>query len=228
MERGQRVLMFAGGRYPLVLERGEGCRVWDVDGKAYLDFLGGLAVDSLGHAPKVLQDAVTDQAARLVQTSNFTFNLPAIELAEWLISHSPFDQVFFSNSGGEANEAALKLVRKWGKLEHGGAYRMISTEHSFHGRTLATTAANGHEAYRKPFEPMPEGFDFVPFDDIDALADAVTDETVGVILEPIQAEGGVMTSSPTTRPSLPDDPSPFRPTPPNKRRGGPRATASLR
>jgi acetylornithine aminotransferase/acetylornithine/N-succinyldiaminopimelate aminotransferase len=197
MERGRRVLMFPGGRYPLVIERGEGCRVWDVEGKSYLDFLGGLAVDSLGHAPPILVAALADQAARLVQTSNFIFNLPAIELAEWLVAHSPFDQVFFSNSGGEANEAAFKLARKWGKRERGGAYRIVSAEHSFHGRTLATTAATGHEAYRKPFEPMPQGFDFVPFNDIDALADAVTDATVAVILEPIQAEGGVNIPSDT-------------------------------
>lgn len=189
--------MFPDGRYPLVLERGDGCRVWDVDGKEYLDFLGGLAVASLGHAPKALQAALSAQAALLVQTSNFTFNRPAIELAEWLIQHSPFDQVFFSNSGGEANEAAFKLARKWGKGERDGAFRFISTEHSFHGRTLATTAATGHEAYRKPFEPMPDGFDFVPFNDIDAMADAVTDQTVAVVLEPIQAEGGVNVPSDT-------------------------------
>lgn len=191
MDRARQVLMLTNGRYPLVLERGEGCRVWDVDGKGYLDFLGGLAVDSLGHAPRVVQEALAKQAATLIQTSNLTFNRPAIELAEWLTAHSPFDQVFFCNSGAEANETAFKLARKWGKRERNDAYRIISTEHSFHGRTLSTTAATGHSAYQTPFAPMPDGYDFVPYDDIDALADAVTDQTVGVILEPIQAEGGV-------------------------------------
>jgi acetylornithine/N-succinyldiaminopimelate aminotransferase len=191
IERARGPLMLTQGRYPLVLERGEGCRVWDVDGKKYLDFLGGLAVASLGHAPRALQEALAKQAAQIVQTSNFTLNVPQIELAEWLVAHSPFDQVFFCNSGAEANEAAFKLARKWGKKERNGAYRIISTENSFHGRTLATVAATGTVAYRTPFEPLPEGFDFVPFSNIDAMADAVADDTVAVVLEPIQAEGGV-------------------------------------
>ncbi|MSQ23024.1 MAG: acetylornithine transaminase [Chloroflexi bacterium] len=178
-------------RYPLVIERGEGCRVWDVDGRRYLDFLGGLAVDSLGHAPQVLVDAVAAQAGRLIQTSNLLYTIPQVELAEFLVARSPFDRVFFSNSGAEANEAAFKLARKWGKRERGGAYRIIAADNSFHGRTLATVAATGNAAYRTPFEPLPDGFDFVAFNDVDALADAVTEETAGVILEPIQAEGGV-------------------------------------
>jgi predicted acetylornithine/succinylornithine family transaminase len=183
--------MYTYRRYPIVAARGEGCRLWDVDGKVYLDFLGGLAVDSLGHSPRVVVEAVQKQAATLIQTSNLIYTLPQIELAEFLTERSPFDRVFFCNSGAEANEAALKLARKWGKGERNGAYRIITTENSFHGRTLATIAATGTEAYRKPFEPMPEGYDFVPFNDVDAMADAVTDETVGVILEPIQAEGGI-------------------------------------
>jgi predicted acetylornithine/succinylornithine family transaminase len=178
-------------RYPVVVERGEGCRIWDVDGKAYLDFLGGLAVDSLGHAPRVVVETVSGQAAQLIQTSNLLYTLPQIELAEFLVERSCFDRVFFCNSGAEANEAAFKLARKWGKLHRGGAYRVIAADNSFHGRTLATVAATGNPAYRRPFEPMPEGFDFVPFNDVDALADAVIDETVAVVLEAIQAEGGI-------------------------------------
>src|SRR5439155_11410170 len=116
---------------------------------------------------------------------------PQIELAEFLVERSGFDRVFFCNSGAEANEAALKLARKWGKRERKGAYRVIAAENSFHGRTLATIAATGTAAYRTPFEPMPEGYDFVPFNDVDALADAVNDDTVAVILEAIQAEGGL-------------------------------------
>ena len=191
MERESRALMYTYRRYPIVAKRGDGCRLWDVDGKVYLDFLGGLAVDSLGHAPRVVVEAVQKQAATLIQTSNLIYTLPQIELAEFLTAHSGFDRVFFCNSGAEANEAALKLARKWGKRERNGAYRIVTTENSFHGRTLATIAATGTEAYRKPFEPMPEGYDFVPFNDVDAMADAVTDQTVGVILEPIQAEGGI-------------------------------------
>ena len=191
MERESRALMYTYRRYPAVIERGEGCRVWDVEGKAYLDFLGGLAVDSLGHAPAVVVAALARQASQLIQTSNLLYTIPQIELAEFLVDHSPFDRVFFSNSGAEANEAALKLARKWGKRERNGAYRVIAANNSFHGRTLATVAATGNPAYREPFEPMPDGFDFVPFNDIDAIADAVTAQTVGVILEPIQAEGGI-------------------------------------
>ena len=191
MERESRALMYTYRRYPAVIERGEGCRVWDVEGKAYLDFLGGLAVDSLGHAPAGGVAALARQASPLIQTSNLLYTIPQIELAEFLVDHSPFDRVFFSNSGAEANEAALKLARKWGKRERNGAYRVIAANNSFHGRTLATVAATGNPAYREPFEPMPDGFDFVPFNDIDAIADAVTAQTVGVILEPIQAEGGI-------------------------------------
>jgi predicted acetylornithine/succinylornithine family transaminase len=195
VERERRVLMQTYRRYPIVADRGEGCRIWDVDGKEYLDFLGGLAVDSLGHAPRVVQDAVTAQAGRLLQTSNLLYTMPQIELAEFLIERSSLDRVFFCNSGAEANEAAIKLARKWGKRNRGGAYRLIAADRSFHGRTLATLAATANPAYREPFQPLPEGFDFVPFDDIDAMADAVTDETVGVLLEPIQAEGGLHPAS---------------------------------
>jgi acetylornithine/N-succinyldiaminopimelate aminotransferase len=194
VERESRVLMQTYKRYPIVAARGEGCRLWDVEGRAYLDFLGGLAVDVLGHAPRVLADAVASQAAQLVQTSNLLFNVPQIELAEFLVERSPFDRAFFCNSGAEANEAALKLARKWGKTERGGAYRVIAAENSFHGRTLGTVAATWNPAYRAPFEPL-GGVDFVPFDNVDAMADAVTDETVAVMLEPIQAEGGLYPAS---------------------------------
>jgi len=191
MERESRVLMRTYGRYPLVVDRGEGCRIWDVDGTSYLDFLGGLAVDVLGHAPRVIAEAVAQQAGQLIQTSNLLYTLPQVELAESLVDRSPFDRVFFCNSGAEANEAAFKLARKWGKANRRGAYRVIAADNSFHGRTLATVAATANPAYRKPFEPLPEGFDFVPFNNVDALTDAVTDDTVAVILEPIQAEGGL-------------------------------------
>jgi acetylornithine aminotransferase/acetylornithine/N-succinyldiaminopimelate aminotransferase len=183
--------MFIHHRYPVVVARGEGCRIWDVEGKEYLDFLGGLAVDCLGHAAPVFVEAVAKQAAQLVQTSNLLYTMPQVELAEFLVARSPLDKVFYCNSGAEANEAAFKLARKWGKLHRNGAYRIIAAENSFHGRTLATVAATGTPAYRAPFEPMPDGFDFAPFNNVDALADAVNDDTVAIILEPIQAEGGL-------------------------------------
>jgi acetylornithine/N-succinyldiaminopimelate aminotransferase len=201
-ERESRVLMQTYKRYPIVADHGEGCRLWDVDGRGYLDFLGGLAVDVLGHAPRVLAEAVARQAAQLVQTSNLIYTLPQVELAEFLVERSPFDRVFFCNSGAEANEAALKLARKWGKSEKGGAYRVIAAENSFHGRTLGTVAATWNPAYRAPFEPLGGGVDFVPFDNIDAMADAVTEETVAVILEPVQAEGGLFPASDDYLPSV--------------------------
>ncbi|HEY3116053.1 MAG TPA: aspartate aminotransferase family protein [Chloroflexota bacterium] len=190
-ERAGRVLMDTYRRYPVVVARGEACRIWDVEGNSYLDFLGGLAVDCLGHAPPAVAEALHRQADLLLQTSNLMYTLPQIELAEFLVERSPFDSVFFCNSGAEANEAAFKLARKWGKLHRGGAYRIIAADHSFHGRTLATVAATGNAAYRDAFEPLPDGFDFVPFNNADALADAVRDETVAVVLEAIQAEGGI-------------------------------------
>src|SRR4051812_38749819 len=159
MERESRALMYTYKRYPLVIERGEGCRVWDVDGRPYLDFLGGLAVDCLGHAPRVVAETVTAQAARLLQTSNLLYTLPQIELAEFLVEHSCLDRVFFCNSGAEANEAAFKLPRKGEKLYKGGAHRIIAANTSFHGRTMGALAATGTEAYRRPFEPLPAGFD---------------------------------------------------------------------
>ncbi len=189
IERERAALMQTYRRYPVVAERGEGCRLWDVEGNQYLDFLGGLAVDSLGHAPRVVQQALAEQSARLLQTSNLLYTKPQIELAEFLIDHSSFDRVFFCNSGAEANEAAIKLARKWGKAHRNGAYRLIAAERAFHGRTMATLSATANPTYRDPFQPLPEGFDFVPFDDIDTMADAVTEQTVAVILEPIQAEG---------------------------------------
>jgi len=191
MERERAALMQTYRRYPIVAERGEGCRLWDVDGREYLDFLGGLAVDCLGHAPRVVQEALAEQGARLLQTSNLLYTMPQIELAEFLVEHSCLDRVFFCNSGAEANEAAIKLARKWGKSHRKGAYRMIAAERAFHGRTMATLAATANAAYRDPFQPLPEGFDFVPFNDIDSMADAITTETVAIILEPIQAEGGL-------------------------------------
>jgi predicted acetylornithine/succinylornithine family transaminase len=182
---------FRNRRAPVVIERGEGCRVWDVEGHEYLDLIAGIAVVSLGHASPVVQHALAEQSAKLVQISNLFYSVPQLELAELLTQHSPFDRVFFCNSGAEANEAAIKLARKWGKQHRNGAYAVIAAEHAFHGRTLATVTATGKDAYMLPYAPLPEGFPHVPFNDMDALERAVDDTTVAVLLEPIQGESGV-------------------------------------
>src|SRR5437868_1883827 len=183
-------------RPPMVLERGQGSRVWDVEGREYLDMIAGIAVVSLGHSSPVVQRALAEQSAKLIHISNLYYSIPQLELAQLLIDHSPFDRVFFGNSGAEANEAAIKLARKWGRRNRDGAYAVITAEHAFHGRTLATVTATGKEAYMRPFAPLPEGFVHVPLNDMDALERAVDSTTAAVLLEPIQGESGVNVSTP--------------------------------
>ena len=182
---------FANRRPPIVIERGQGSRVWDVEGREYLDMIAGIAVVSLGHSSPVVQRALAEQAATLIHISNLFYSIPQLELAQLLTENSPFDRVFFCNSGAEANEAAIKLARKWGKRHRDGAYGIITAEHAFHGRTLATVTATGKENYMRPFAPLPEGFPHVPFNDMDALERAVDATTAAVMLEPIQGESGV-------------------------------------
>ena len=179
------------GRQPIVIERGEGTRVWDVDGKEYLDFVGGLAVTALGHAHPAVTKAVAAQAERLVHVSNLYYTTPMIELARLLVEHSPLDRVFFCNSGAEAVEAAIKLARRFGHDERGGAHGVIAMEDGFHGRSLGALAATGTARYREPFAPMPPGFRHVPWNDLDALRAATDEGTVAVLMEPVQGEGGV-------------------------------------
>ncbi len=187
-----RVFMRTGARQPAVLVRGEGSRVWDDDGKSYLDFFGGPATTSLGHCPPVVIEALTDQAQTLIHVSNLFYSVPQLRLAELLVEHSCLDQVYFSNSGAEANEAAIKLARKWGREKKRGAFEVICTLDGFHGRTLTTITASGTDRYKEPFGPLPPGFIHVPFDDIAALKAATTDKTCAVLLEPVQGEGGVI------------------------------------
>jgi len=182
---------FSPRQHPITLVRGEGARVWDDTGKEYLDFVAGIAVNILGHCPPVLVRAVQKQVATLIHTTNLFYTRPQIELAQLLVDHSALDRVFFTNSGAESNECAIKLARKWGKLHRGGAYEIITAWNSFHGRTLATVAATGNRHYQEPFEPLPPGFVHVPFNDLDALRAAVTDKTVAIMLEPVQGESGV-------------------------------------
>ena len=186
---------FAPRQNPITLVRGEGARAWDEDGKEYLDFLAGIAVNVLGHSPPVLVKTVQEQVATLIHTSSLYYTRPQLDLAQLLVQHSALDKVFFTNSGAEANEAAIKLARKWGKQHKNGAFEIISTLNSFHGRTLATVAATGNRHYQEPFDPMPEGFTHVPFNDLAALRAAVSDKTVAVLLEPIQGESGVHAAS---------------------------------
>lgn len=178
-------------RQPVVIVRGEGTRVWDADGKEYLDFVAGWAVDNLGHCHPAVTQAITEQAATLVQTSNQFYTVPQLELAQLLIDNSCLDRVFFGNSGAEANEGALKLARRYGKQNRDGAYEVITAYNSFHGRTMGTLAATGQPHYQEAFTPLLPGFVHVDFDDVEAIMNATTDRTAAVFLEPVQGEGGV-------------------------------------
>jgi len=179
-------------RYPVLLVRGKGTRVWDLEGEEYLDFVSGLSVCNLGHChPKVVK-AIQDQAEKLIHVSNFYYIEPQIQLASLLCKHSFADKVFFCNSGAEANEGAFKLARKYAKEKMGkDRYEIITMERSFHGRTLATLAATGQEKFHKGYEPLMPGFKYVPFNDIGAVKNAIDSKTCAVMLEPIQGEGGV-------------------------------------
>ena len=178
-------------RVPITLVRGEGVRVWDDKGKEYLDFVGGLAVNCLGHCHPVVVNALTEQAQTLMQTSLWYYTVPMLRLAELLVQNSCLDRVFICNSGLEANEGAIKLARRYGALKLNGAYEVITTNNSFHGRSLALTAASGQANMHAPFEPLPAGFINVENDDIEAIKSATTEKTCTIMLEPLQAEGGV-------------------------------------
>ncbi len=187
MDRYAHALMNTFGPPKLVLSRGEGARVWDVDGNEYLDLLGGIAVNALGHAHPALVSAVTDQLRTLGHVSNFFATEPQVTLAEKLLALLGVDgRVFFANSGTEANEAALKLTRRTGRRH------VVAAEGGFHGRTMGALSLTSKAAYREPFEPLPGGVTFVPYGDVDALRAAVTEETAAVLLEPIQGEAGVV------------------------------------
>jgi acetylornithine aminotransferase len=197
IEKSDKYIMKTYGRYPIVPVKGLGCRLWDADGKEYLDFLGGVAVNNLGHChPKVVA-ALQKQAAELIHCSNY-YQIPQqIELAELLCNHSFADKAFFCNSGAEANEAAIKLARKYSRDTFGPErYEIITAADSFHGRTMATVSATGQEKVQRFFDPLLHGFKHVPFDDVAALEAAVTSTTCAVMLEPIQGEGGVNMPSP--------------------------------
>ena len=178
-------------RLPVVLVKGKGAMVWDEKGKPYLDFVGGWAVNCLGHAHPVVVGALVAQAKKLIHTSNQFYTIPQLQLAELLVKNSCFNRVFFANSGLEANEGAAKLARRYGKLKLNGAYELITALGSFHGRSLAMTAATGQESFHTPYTPLPEGFINVKYNDIEAIKAATTEKTAAVMLELIEAETGV-------------------------------------
>ncbi len=180
-------------RFPIVLVGGSGMKVWDSAGNEYLDMVAGIAVCSLGHSHPAVVAAIKKQLDKLTHVSNLYYIEPQIRLAELLANNSFADKVFFCNSGAEANEAAIKLARKYTCDHFGrGKYELLAMQNSFHGRTIATLAATGQEKFHKGFEPLPDGFRYIPFNDPAALEGAITDKTCGVMLEPIQGEGGVV------------------------------------
>ncbi len=191
-------------RLPIALARGEGTRVWDSDGRAYLDFISGIAVNALGHCHPRVVEAITAQARRLMHCSNLFYIEPQVELARRIVEASGLDKVFFGNSGAEANEGAIKLARKYARKRHASEgsvhcdppFEIITAYHSFHGRTLATLTATGQAKYQAGFDPLPAGFKYVAFNDIDALLAAISPATCAVMLEPVQGEGGVNVPAP--------------------------------
>ena len=190
-ELDRKYLMNTYKRMPVTLVRGEGARVWDERGKEYIDFVAGVAVNALGHAHPAIVDALSEQARTLIHTSNHFHTVPQIHLAKLLIENSCFDKVFFCNSGAEADEGAVKLARRYGKLHLNGAYEVITATNSFHGRTLAMVAATGQPKMQEPYTPLPEGFINVEYDNVDAIKKASGRKTCAVMLEAIQGEGGV-------------------------------------
>lgn len=192
-EQSKNYLMNTYSRYPLIIRKGRGMKVWDLEGKEYLDFVGGIAVNILGHCHPRVVVAIQKQAQRLIHISNYYHIEPQIKLAKLLVENSFADKVFFCNSGAEAIEAAIKLARKYSKeYLNPNCFEIITAENSFHGRTIGALTATGQERFHKGFEPLVPGFKYVPFNDIKAIHRAITENTCAILLEPIQGEGGVV------------------------------------
>ncbi|MBW2604845.1 MAG: acetylornithine transaminase [Deltaproteobacteria bacterium] len=197
MNKADKVIAKTYKRFPVVITKGKGCNLWDTEGKKYMDFVSGIAVCNLGHAHPKVSAALSKQADVLLHVSNLYYTEPQTELACRLTQNSFADRVFFCNSGAEANEAAIKLARKYfNDKGESDRYRIVTMEKSFHGRTMATLSATGQEKIRKGFEPILGGFDHIPFNDIDALRNSIGPSTCAVLLEPIQGEGGVRCPDP--------------------------------
>ena len=185
-------VMHTYGRIPIVLVRGEGCYAYDSEGKEYLDFVAGIAVNGLGHCPPKVVEAICKQAGTLMHTSNLYHTVPQPNLAKLLVEISDMDKAFFCNSGAEANEAAIKLARKAAKSSNNpDKFEIVTAEQSFHGRTLAAITATGQPKYQKPFTPLVPGFSYIPYNDVEALKSAVNENTCAVLMEPVQGESGV-------------------------------------
>lgn len=188
-------LMEVTSRPPLVFVRGEGSWLWDHEDKRYLDFVQGWAVNTFGHSPALIAEALNAQSRKLITPSPAFYNEPSIRLAQRIVANSCFQKVFFTNSGAEANEGAIKLARKWGAKTRGGAYEIITFENSFHGRTLATMSASGKPQFRDLFEPKVPGFPKAKLNDLASVEKLITDKTVAVMLEPVQGEAGVIAAT---------------------------------
>lgn len=203
LEMAQKHLFGNVGRYELALVRGQGMKVWDAEGREYLDFLAGVAVCALGHAPESVVKAISEQAAKLIHVSNLYYTEPLVRLAALLTSASGLDKAFFCNSGAEANEAAIKMARKYSHDLYGpGRFGIITAEGSFHGRTLGAVSATGQAKVKEGFEPLLPGFTHVPYGDVEAIRAAVTPETCAVMLEPVLGEGGILVPPPDYFPQV--------------------------
>ena len=192
----ERYLFPVYNRAPVAIIRGDGCRVWDADGNEYLDFFASTVVTSLGHTHPRVTRALVEQAQRMLHVSNLHHSEPQALLAELLCTHSFADRVFLCNSGAEANEAALKLARKYGSDHGDGRFEILTALGSVHGRTIATIAATGQEKVRRGFQPLPEGFRYFPYNDIEALEAALSPRTIAVMIELLQGEGGIVAATP--------------------------------
>lgn len=192
LNENKKYIMNTYASFPIALEKGEGSYVWDFDGKKYLDFVSGIAVNCLGYNDREFIENITSQLKKIQHCSNLYQNEPSVELAKKLVENSDFDKVFFCNSGAEAVEAALKLARKYGSTNKGKeAYEIITMKNSFHGRTLGTVTATGQEKYQEGFGPLLPGVKYVPYNDFEALEKTVNENTCAIVLEAIQGEGGV-------------------------------------
>ncbi len=203
IEIAKKHLMGNIARFDLSIERGRGMTLWDADGREYLDFLGGVATCALGYAPDLIVKTLAEQAAKVIHVSNYFYSEPMVRLAELLTVSSGLGKAFFCNSGAEANEAAIKLARKYSHDIHGpGRFHIITAQGSFHGRTLGAVSATGQDKVKEGFEPLLPGFTHVPYGDVSALEAAVTAETCAVMLEPVLGEGGVIVPPPEYFPAV--------------------------
>ena len=192
IEKAEEELVHTYNRYPLVLDRGEGVYLYDTDGNKYLDFAAGIAVQAFGYGKKEYNDALKNQIDKVMHTSNLYYNVPTIRAAERILRASGMDRVFFTNSGAEANEGAIKAAKKYAYTRDGHAgHEIISMKHSFHGRTIGALSVTGNEHYREPFEPLMPGVKFAEFNNLESVKALITDKTCAIIFEPVQGEGGI-------------------------------------